>query len=452
MPLTDYDYTDSLNNMFRDSLNELVQVLRVSKDRGGVILAGVSGDIASYALEKELEKELKDEWMFETVKWESDLKDLAELFPAGDPSNTLYFVEGLKVNANAIAMLNMTREFYSKEKKTVVYRLSPDVIFKELQWKAADFWSFRTATFNFFMDDDYFYNLQKKVFDEMENQHRVSFEIDFYMMLLEREKSKETPGQKSIAYLSSILGLFYYLSGDLSHSLIFSREALEIDRKLGDKKAESYDLILIGRIYRTTGELKKGQTCLQKSLEIAREIGYKKGEIDALCEIGRIFSELNQMEESLTISEQALEKARKLNDEQRELTQLTDIGIFYSNLKQPDKAISYHQKALEISIRSNSKAEEGIQYFGIGRAYYDLDRLEEALSQLLEALEISKQLDYKLLEVDSRFFLGKTYNALGQPKKALSHLQTALDFYQKIGNKTQEKEIQKTIREIKKEK
>lgn len=452
MPLTDYDYTDSLNNMFRESLKELVQVLRVSKDRGGVILAGVSGDIASYALEKELEKELESEWIFDTVKWRSDLKDLAELFPTGDPPNTLYFVDSLKVDADALALLNMTREFYLKEKKTIIYRLSPDDIFKQLQWKAADFWSFRTATFDFFVDEDYMNFFKESVSKELNGYEKDSEEIIVLEKLINLERKKSEQNKKRVSDLLSRASILYRDIGELEKALAYSQEALRLDRLCDDKRGEATDLGSIGSIFLFLGQPQTARKCHQQALDIADQLEDKYEVLIHLGRMGAVLNHLGEREKALRFHKHALDIAKQLNNKREVRVQLYGIGVVLNNLNRIQEALSYHKKALDVAEQLNDMKGRVDQYGSIGKTYYRLSQSRESLYYLLYSLELAKQMDYKLAEVNILKTVGKVYSLIGQTKKALSHLQTALEFYQKIGNKIKEKEIQKTIREIKKEK
>ena len=150
-----------LTSEIQDNLKELVLSIRLTKDSGGFFLVGVSGPAAKKLISKELSLRLKDELSIKKVKWKSHTKDLSELFPPGDAPNTLYIVDELEKSmasgedAAVLSLLNFTREFYIRNKRIVIYWLPAEVIYKKLQWKAADFWSFRVASFDFFLEEDY---------------------------------------------------------------------------------------------------------------------------------------------------------------------------------------------------------------------------------------------------------------------------------------------------------
>jgi len=188
----------TLSFKFQDDLKELVGQLRLTKNRGGFFLLSVSGPLAQKLIEEELYTKLKDEFKLKKILWNPEIRDLIELFPLEDRANTIYIVDGLEnslkeENGPAVySLLNLTREFYSRRKKVVIYRLPLEILYKELQWKAPDFWSFRTASFEFYLHDDLISIIKEKVRSDLNEHVKKPDIIAFWEVLLETEKKAKS--------------------------------------------------------------------------------------------------------------------------------------------------------------------------------------------------------------------------------------------------------------------
>ena len=96
-----------------------------------------------------------------------------------------------------------------ERKKIVIYQLASDTLFKELQWKAADFWSFRTASFDFFLEEDYRAIIKEKISAELEGYEKDSEKAVFFEDLLAKAKKEKKQDRKEISNLLTKLGNIY---------------------------------------------------------------------------------------------------------------------------------------------------------------------------------------------------------------------------------------------------
>ena len=278
----------------QDDLKELVHLIRTTKDRGGFFLLGVSGPGARKIIKKELSLRLKEEFILKKVKWKTGIKDLIELFPLEGPANSVYIVEELEKSlqegdgAATYSLLNLTREFYLRNKKIVIYQLASDTLFKQLQWKAADFWSFRTASFDFFLEEDYRAIIKEKISAELEGYEKDSEKVVLLEDLLAKAKKEKKQDHKEISNLLAKLGNLYSHLGDTGKALNYLQQALELDRQLGYKQGEASVLSNIGLIYSDLGQPQKALNYLQNALDIFQKIKNKTKEKWILKEIEKI--------------------------------------------------------------------------------------------------------------------------------------------------------------------
>jgi tetratricopeptide (TPR) repeat protein len=448
------EHTPGLSFKVQDDLKELVQLIRVSKDRGGFFLIGVSGPLARKIIEEELSTRLKGEFVSKKIQWNPGIKDLIKLFPLDDPPGTLYIVDGIedsikKDNGAAVySLLNMTREFYSRYKKIVIYRLPSDVLYKELQWKAPDFWSFRTVSFNFFLEDDYQVIIKEKVRVELEGYEKDSEKVSFFNNLLVQERKKKKPDRKRIANILKKLGDLYRNTGQPQKGLKYLQEALALHRQLDDKQGEASDLSDIGLIYRELGEMNKALKYIRDALQLSRQVKDKLEESNQLGNLGIIYSEFGQQHEALKYQQEALTLDRQMGNKYGEAADLGNIGLIYRMLGQPDRAREFFQEALELDRQLGFKKEEASDLGNIGLIYIDLGQTQKALMYLQEAWELHRQVGYKQGEAKILGNIGLVYRDLDQPQKALLYLRNSLEIFRKIGDKKNESQISKLITQL----
>jgi tetratricopeptide (TPR) repeat protein len=216
------------------------------------------------------------------INWNPRIKDLLKLFPLEDPLNIVYIVEELGKSlqegdgAATYSLLNLTREFYLRNKKIVIYKLPSNILFKQLQWKAADFWSFRTASFDFFLEEDFRAIIKDKISAELEGYEKDSEKVALLEDLLVRAKKEKKQGHKEIANLLTKLGNLYSDLGDTGKALKYHEQVLELDRQLGYKQGEASDLGNIGLIYSDLGQPQKALTYLQTPWISSKKSGTKQ--------------------------------------------------------------------------------------------------------------------------------------------------------------------------------
>ena len=312
----------------KKKLDEIIFTIEKYKNRGAIILIAVSGEEIKTEINRELKKSLSKNYHLAQIKY--DIKQLS-LFnyikDACGKKPVVYFVHNLpeiirnekKKNPDetphSLKYLNFNRELFSEKKVTAIFWLDPETLWEDVQWKAPDFWVFRTITSEFISEKDRLktikekvaqYKISKRDFEgekkyllELLNSKEVKKNIerkgdvlyDLGVLLYDYEKHDESlknfqnaleifkkTGQKQKqAYSSSYLGLIYQNSGDNEKALSFHQEALQLDKELGYRQGEAADLGNIGLIYQNSGEYEKALSYLKESLLIFKEIKYKKG-------------------------------------------------------------------------------------------------------------------------------------------------------------------------------
>ena len=483
---------EELSFKVQDDLNEAVRIIGFLKGRGGFLLLGFSGPKAHKVVVEFLEEQLKKSFHLKKVFWQSGIKDLTEIFPLSNPLETVYLVMELEKNFKengdrTLTLLNLTREFYSRHKKIVIYCLPTDIVYKEIQWKAADFWSFRTASFDFFLEEDYRAMIEEKVKKDLKGYVRETEKTAYLESLLKEERRKEKPDKSKLGNILSKIGFSYINQDKYKEALKYFEESLVLFRKLKYKKGELFALDSIGQIYSYLGQQERALKYLEEALLLSREIEDKQEEADELGHIGEIYNKLSQYVEAFEYYEKALTLNREIGDKYGEANQLIKIGAIIKNFGQPQKALKFYENALSYFREVGDKEWEAPTLGNIGQVYRDLDHPEKALKYYEEALALARglgdrseeanqlgniglfyrdsqpdkalkyydealilarELGFKSREAECLHGIGQVYQLLGQPVKALKYLREALEIFKEIGAKGMEELILNEIEKL----
>jgi tetratricopeptide (TPR) repeat protein len=233
----------------------------------------------------------------------------------------------------------------------------------------------------------------------------------------------------------SNMGIFYQIQGNLREALEHYQQALEIDRKIGNKQGEASTLTNMGNVYQIQGKFKEALEHYQQALEIDRKIGNEEKEVNQLCNIGVVYKNQGKLKEALVQYQQALEIDRKIGNKQGEASALGNMGLVYQIQGKLKEALEYYQQALEIDRKIGNKQGEASDLGNMGIVYDIQGKPKEALEHYQQALEIDRKIGNKQGEAGHLCNIGNVYQIQGKLKEAFKHYQQALEIHRKIGNK-----------------
>jgi tetratricopeptide (TPR) repeat protein len=260
-------------------------------------------------------------------------------------------------------------------------------------------------------------------------------------------KKIEYDKRKKSAIIGNI-GIIFMTKGKINKALKYLEEALEIDRKIGNREGEANQLGNIGLTYKDKGEMDEALKCFEQSLEIDREIGNREGEASNLGNIGTIYKNKGDLDKALKYHNKALEIDREIGYREGEASNLGNIGLICIARGDLEKGLEYHRKSLRIFRKIGYRLGEADQLRNIGIIYDKEGNSEEALRYFKEALEISRTIDYKKGEAGLLGDIGITLKLYGKYTAALKNLNKSLEIFEKIGMKTEADEVSKYILEL----
>ncbi|MFZ5881243.1 MAG: AAA family ATPase [Chloroflexota bacterium] len=215
----------------------------------------------------------------------------------------------------------------------------------------------------------------------------------------------------------------------LSQGLQTAREALDLSRKIGDRKREMLSLIRVADDL----FLLKDHTwhdVAGQALALAREMSDLKTEVQLLIGIGDAYG-LDDLPRSREYLHEALSKSEKLNDKATEISLLSAIGQQFERDGDYFRQLTeYEMKRLHISRKIGNRMEEGhaLMFCGQLQALY-LGDYESGLELEKQALQIWENINSRLFPL---LRIAQIQAARGQCEEALATLDSVRPLGQEV--------------------
>lgn len=141
----------------------------------------------------------------------------------------------------------------------------------------------------------------------------------------------------------------------------------------------------MANLYAAIGETHKALELNNKALEIRRKIGDRRGEIYSLLNLGGDYECLGNTIMSIEVQKKALSLSQELGDKDTEIALLGSLGIIYTALADHDKAMQYF-KILEMLTH---EVERHDVWYNIGVIYLEAGDHKNALDSLTKAIQLA---------------------------------------------------------------
>ncbi|MEO9572213.1 MAG: sensor histidine kinase [Polaribacter sp.] len=184
---------------------------------------------------------------------------------------------------------------------------------------------------------------------------------------------------------------------DIDSSLIFSKKALLISKKLNNDKLTALAYNNLGTIYESKSLLDSALFCHKRSFEIKTKIKDTIGIANSYNNFGIIYDLRGEYLKSLQNYFKALEVYETSNaDFDRIPMVFVNIGIVYKKQKNYKKVLEFYKKAIKIYKDNNHKIGTVITTGNIASVYLELKDYEKAIKNSLEAKRGYKDLSYEV--------------------------------------------------------
>lgn len=216
-----------------------------------------------------------------------------------------------------------------------------------------------------------------------------------------------------------------------------AKQALDLSRKMGDKKRIMVALIYLASAYTYQGRFVEALEVHQQSADLAREIGNRKGLSRALNNIAGVLGDMGRFEESLNYLNQSMQVARELDDQPMQYTVLRNIGSLYLASGDPDKAEAPLQESLRIGrdlkhsdlVANPSKVATEASLLLLGDLESEREHYQLALKYYQQVRDSHPDNPQGVIDLLQN--MAFAYQRLGEPQRSVELLQQAIPMAEK---------------------
>jgi tetratricopeptide (TPR) repeat protein len=194
--------------------------------------------------------------------------------------------------------------------------------------------------------------------------------------------------------------------------------ALEIFRRIGDKRNAGYCLGNMGTIYRSQAKFSAALGSFEDSVQIFSEIGDEHALTYSIGNIGDVQLRMGKLKEAKRRYDQTLAAAKRLGDEELESETLSRFGTYYLLSCQLEQSETYLKKALALAERIGSNEF-------VMKALAGLTELELHMSRHQDALKTSQRLLTTAQDENMQEYVARGYLLRGRSRAALRAVQQA---------------------------
>jgi len=257
-------------------------------------------------------------------------------------------------------------------------------------------------------------------------------------LLVNLQYSKED--SSSIKYLNELSD--YYLDMDLSKSLDYSHQALELAGEIGDPSQFAFLQFKRGELFLHLGDYDEASKHLLQSLQHYENSNNFQVLFRLYNNIGVMYDRISDFDKALEYYFKALDICNdqfpKGEAEAEGLLNLhtlyNNIGNIYFSRNETSTALQYYENGLKISKSCSDFKIMGVIYNNLGKLYSKLKNYDEAFVYLQSSLDCREKINDVNGMAKSYYFLGDYYIKLEEFDKALSAIQMSLDLGKEVGS------------------
>lgn len=211
---------------------------------------------------------------------------------------------------------------------------------------------------------------------------------------------------------------------DPARSLELSKEALRLSITTGHNDHISHIYNNTGTANRIQGNYEKAISFHTNALENDRKRGNRGGEALSLNNLGNVYLKQGRYDDAIASYERALDIRQDLNDNDGVASSLNNLGLVYKNQGDLDRALTYYQNALRIFEQMGDRIGRANALNNIGIVHRSNGNTEKALEMFMQALTDFENLGNKVGSANTMNNIGNIYYQQGKHEQAL-------EFYEK---------------------
>lgn len=221
---------------------------------------------------------------------------------------------------------------------------------------------------------------------------------------------------------------------DPARSLELSKEALRLSITTGHTAYVSHIYNNTGSANRIQGNYEKAINFHTNALENDRKRGNRAGEALSLNNLGNVYLKQGRYKDAIVSYERSLNIRQDLNDNEGVASSLNNLGMVYRNQGDHDRALAYYQNALKIFEQEGDRVGRANALNNIGIVHRSNGNLEKALEVFLDALKQFEGLGNRQGEANTLNNIGNIYYQQADHDKALEFYEKSYRISESIGD------------------
>jgi len=223
--------------------------------------------------------------------------------------------------------------------------------------------------------------------------------------------------------------------GKHQQALMICDLALDIARRLNDKRGMFLTLRVKGELARVRGDYKQALEYLDQCLKLAEEIGDKTIIGDALNSMAIVYALQSDYPKALELFQRNLKIREELGNKIDIARELSNIGNIYVYQGDKVRALEHYQRSLKLAEEIGNKGGAAATLNSIGNLYYSQGNYAQALEYFQQSLKLKQEVGDKLGVARALNNIGVIYSVQGQYAQALDYLQQNVKLLEELGDK-----------------
>ncbi len=230
-----------------------------------------------------------------------------------------------------------------------------------------------------------------------------------------------------------------YVDSEPNTALTYSRQLLELSKKIGYRDGIGYGHLSIGGIYNRLGAHEKAIAELKTAAGLFTKMKDESSLSKAYAELGIVFSKLGNFPESIYYNLASLKIVEQQDDAFAIASSQINIGILYKQHGDYDKALQFYHAAIETTKKlkpEDAAYVQGYAYNSMGQAYLKKNQTDLALEMLERAKEKARPFNDSFIDADIYLAIGNAYLVQRKPQQAIENFKHSLELNTKNNAQT----------------
>jgi tetratricopeptide (TPR) repeat protein len=260
---------------------------------------------------------------------------------------------------------------------------------------------------------------------------RSAIDESLIQALVIQERLQSDPGR---AEVYNALGVAYNDLGDLDNAAESYKKAVEIRRRIGDRRGLAASLRNLAAIDAVRGEPERAEERLAEALTIVQGLGDKAGLADLANDLGLLAEERGHYQEAMEHYREGLRLRRGLGQSLAVAESLNNVGYVCYLLGRFQDATVYWQQALTLYQAGGDQAGVVLGTQGMGLLHMAQGDWDAAVEAFQKSLVISRGLGLEESTAAGLLHLGRVGLLQGRFREALAAFAEAVPMLRELGD------------------